>query len=253
MKRREFLATTAVASTIGLAGCSTQKEAPPRESEVFEAVQVSSNALTVHAESEPLVQTRMQEGTASTSEEGEGGTDTENTSGENDTQSSLSGIAGVLGSISPVGVASAAKGGRGRGVPRSNGKVVKGRNGRVKWRGGTYAVWWNDHEDEVKTITPVIAGIGVAQLAKPSADEDSLPGPGKPPEGWDETWTKEEYQGENIQYEGIQAGWFRVGGHLVDQDSDRDLGWEAVDLKVTESDTGDGYEVERKWKVSPSL
>lgn len=250
MNRRNFIRKTGIAATISvglLAGCTGagDGEAPPRESEVFSEVNVQENTIEVSLEDVPTVQSRA-------SIDSSGGS-SGNGNSNNDTQSR---IASALSTVSPVGVASAAKGRGGRGASagagvRSTGGAV-GRNGRAKYgggTGGTYVMWWNNHEDDVEEYETRVKKVGKAKIAEPDVAEEDLPGPGTPDDGWDEEVGSPE---ATASFTADGPGWYRIGSHLVSQRGNHDFGWESVDILLTEGDDGT-LQKEEEWKVSPRL
>lgn len=250
MNRRTFLrATVGLGATGMLAGCSDSGNngPPPRKSEVVKQVAVVDDALTVQLEDSALVQSRAD--VTADQQTSDGNTTNSQSVAVSDTADA---VVGAVGSLSPIGVAAGKGRGTGKGGRGAAAGTATGRNGRAKWAGGTYAVWYDDHEDEVEEYDAKVVGVGIAFLAALSSGESSLPGPGPVP--WDQTWTAEngDFEGESITYDFQRTGWYRVGTHLVAENGDHDFGWEAVDFRVTENDNGE-YVVKNQWKVSPRL
>lgn len=205
---------------IGLAGCSSQEQTPPpRESEVFEDIEYSEDKrlVEVDIEERPEVESRLKPG-----------------------QDNDEGVLSV-GSLSPVGVASAKARGRGR---RSSGSISqRGRNGRAKWRGGTYVVWYNNHEDDVDEYPASLQWIGLGYLGTTEEYRESSPAAG--PVDWD-TRIDNPVSGSSVDLEVPEDGWYRVGASLTGPNN-RNFGVESVDFEVEDG------EIQNRWKISPRL
>lgn len=226
MKRRRFLATSGIAAVTALAGCLGGKAAPPRRSTVVDQLQANGNTLVVDLVSDPTVESRE-----------DFGGDVE--------------AAG----LSPVGVAAAAKGGGGGGrgaTGRASGGYSKApkRNGRAVLYGGPYGDdWRDDHEDEIEKYDARVQEVGYVYFGTENEFEDDKPGPGEPDEGWDRVVQDPK---EKPTFEIRDAGWHRVGTNLEREQGSGNFGWECIDFK-TVADGDGGYEITKKWKVSPRL
>lgn len=229
MQRRSFIraGVLGLAGIGTLAGCSGSSSAnPPRQSEVFNQVQVSSGTIEVPLVADPIVESRA------------------------DVEASLNVGASVL---PIVGVANAQKGGgRGSGATgRGTGgysTAPHGRHGRAIYHGhDDDDDWREDHRDEIETYRASHQRVGLAYLGSDDQYSDDPPEPG--PVDWDQTWSDPEEQ--TVTYENVQQGWYRVGSKLQAEQGSHDFGWEAVDFEVDEESSG--YEIENPWKVSPRL
>jgi len=228
MDRRSFVRASALGLVgIGsLAGCSGSSPNPPRQSEVFDELQISSGTLQIPLVSDPRVESRA------------------------DVSASLN----VAPSALPiVGSARAQKGGgrgggatgRGSGGYRS---APHGAHGRAIYHGhDDDDEWRREHDDEIRTYQAAVAAVGIAHLG--TADEYSNDPPEPGPVDWDNQWEDPEQQ--TLTYGEVRPGWYRVGSKLEAEQGSHDFGWEAVDFEVDED--GSSYDVENPWKVSPRL
>lgn len=229
MQRREFIATSGVALLGGLAGCTGNSSPPPRKSNVVSEVETEDGALRIDLADNTWVMSRY-----------------------DDDQRAL-GAPDGLGGLNPVGGARAKGrgGGGGRGATgRATGgysSAPKTGKGRAWLYGGAYANgWYDDHDDEVRRFGVAVAALGVAYLGSELQFQDDPPGPG--PVQWDEQFRDPD---DVETYDISREGWYRVGTHIVDEQTNHDFNWESIDLKV-ESD-GSGYEIDEEWKVSPRI
>lgn len=245
MQRREFLrAAGALGAAGAVAGCLGGGAAPPpRQSEVFEQIQAQGEKLQIQIEPNPAVESRADVSAPSAQRRIAGGDVLD-----------LDALGRAVGALSPVGVASAAKGrggggrgatGRGTGGART---APTGTHGRAKYHGGDYGDDWREnHQNDIEYYRARVATVGIARIGSPLDQGSELPGAG--PVDWDETWDVS--AGEKVSYDVSVEGWYRTGSHLVAPEGGHDFGWEAVDSKVVE--TGSGFEVQERWKVSPRL
>ncbi|WP_018258539.1 hypothetical protein [Halomicrobium katesii] len=228
MRRRSFVRASVfgLAGVGSLAGCSGSTSTPPRESDVFDELRVSSGTLEVPLVEEPVVESRA------------------------DVEASLDIAASGL---SIVGTARGQKGGgRGGGATgRGTGGYVTaphGHHGRAIYHGDDDDdEWRDDHRDEIEQYQAAHQRVGLAYLGSDDQYSDDPPGPG--PVDWDETWSDPGKQ--TLTYENVRPGWFRAGSKLEAERGTHDFGWEAIDFEVTEE--GGGYQIENPWKVSPRL
>jgi hypothetical protein len=231
MERRKFLAATGSAlGATGLAGCGllgSDELPPPRKSDVFEQIEVATNAIVVPLEDQP---------------------EAEAAANANDAVA-----AAAVGSLAPVGVARGAKGrgAAGRGSGGAYSAAPHGAHGRAIWHGeDDDDDWRDDHQGQIEMYRAAVPAVALARVGGPGDDEDDLPGAG-PPGNWDER-IEDPDPGEDVRLErDVRPGWYRVGAHLEARSADRDLGWSAVDMHVVER--GGSFRIEEKWKVEPRL
>lgn len=257
MERRQFIKTSGLVTVSGLttlAGCtgSDNDAPPPRKSNVIEGVNLSDGGDTLTIRPVPQDEQWVQSRRDIT----DGSTESETTTTENTTSTSES--LSVLGGLSPIGVASAAKGrgatGRGAGgyssAPRTS-------NGRAWLFGGAYVnSWYDDHDDEVEKYPVRVTTLGIAYIGTNTEFEEQDPGAGPIP--WDETYDNPDPDTPvETQISDLQAGWYRVGSNIVvdnrgnGNDKPTDLGWECIDIRIEETDSG--KEITERWKVSPRI
>lgn len=238
MDRRRFLVTSglSVAGAASLSGCLGVfggQTPPPRKSSVFTDVEATENGIVLNLPDQPWVQSRA------------------------DVGSSGSLAKPALAGLSPVGVASAAKGGGAVGATgRGDGGAAtapRSTHGYAKWHGGDgddYDDWHEENDEDVQKYDAAVAAVGVAYLGSNAAYDENEPGPGRPPAGWDEKMTS--VDDRRIVYDTQpQDGWYRSGAKLEAASGDHDFGWESVDYKVER--TSNGAKVDRVWKISPRL
>jgi hypothetical protein len=242
-RRRFLLASGLTAGTVGLAGCTSipligggGQTPPPRKSSVFTDVEASEQGIVLELPDQPWIQSRAEIG--------------------NSGALAPPDAAGLLGGLSPVGLASAAKGGAVGATGRGDGgasRAPRSTHGYAKWHGGDgddYDDWREEHDDDVDRYDAAIAAVGVAYLGSNAQYDDNEPGPGKPPGGWDETMSS--VDGNQVVYEtDPQSGWYRSGARLEAPGTDHTFGWESVDYMVERA--GGGPKVDRAWKISPRL
>lgn len=243
MRRREFIAGTGLVAASALAGCTGSEFPPPRKSNVFESIEAHDGKIQVALEDSTWVMSRYDDGN-------------QNALADPDEVGGLNGLAdlGSVGALSPVGSARAkGKGGAGgRGATgRANGgygSAPKTGHGRAWWHGGAYADdWYDDHDDDVTRYGVGVAALGVAYLGSDFEMEDDAPGAGPVP------WDCQVSDPNGTETCAVQRdGWYRVGAELEGRNG-HDFEWECVDLKVDDQLTGDGYDVEKQWKVSPRI
>jgi hypothetical protein len=236
MDRRKFLQSSAgLVAAASLAGCSGGGDTPPppRRSRVFADVSIQQQAVSVQLVQQPRVESRKAVG--------------------NDGN-----LASLLGGLSPVGVASAQKGGRGA-TGRGKGgysSAPKGRHGWALWHGHDDADdWREEHDDEIRMYPADVSKMGLAYLGTDDQYEDDPPGPGPVP--WDESWDDPEEGTEATASLGAVSpgstpaeGWYRVGVRLVHEDGGADFGWQGVDLEV---DKEGSWIVDKAWHVKPRV
>lgn len=231
MRRRQFVVGTGLAVASALAGCTDDNDSPPpRRSNVIETIELADGDLRIAPEDDTWVMSRY----------------------DPDDQQALADPDSV-GGLSPVGAASA-KGGGGGGGRGATGRGSGGHSsaprtghGRAWFHGGAYADdWYDDHDDEVREYSVVVAALGVAYLGTDAEFQDDRPGPGRVP--WDETFSD---PGDAETYSIDREGWYRVGAHVEGENVNHDFRWESVDLAVDSS--ASGYEIDEKWKVSPRI
>jgi hypothetical protein len=240
MDRRDYLRACGIAaagSTGIAAGClgfgGGSSSAPPRKSQVIEAVAVDENALVVEPHSEKWVMSGR------------------DISLQNVEFSATS----ALGSLSPVGSARAGKGG-GRGGGRSASSAPRTSRGRY-WYGADDDDddWYENNGDKVKQVPVVLGAVGVAYIGTNSDFQEQAPGPG--PLDWDEQIDNVSGAVQSTILASQGAGWYRVGSNVnVDPSSvasgeNLDLGWECLDLRV--QNVGAGLSITERWKVSPEI
>lgn len=220
MHRRRFLAVTGSVSLMMLAGCSSDKAPPPRESSVVESITTRDTTMSIDLVDRAWVLSRY---------EGSGAR------------------------LAPVGVV-AAKGGGSGGGRGATGRAAGGHAGAPRtthgwawWHGGDYADdWYDKHDDETERYRVELEEIGVRHFGSDSEFKNDRPGAG--PVDWDQTYRN---PGDRIDHPIKQQGWHRVGAHIVGKRTDHDFDWECVDLKVVPE--GDGYAVKNEWKISPRI
>jgi hypothetical protein len=217
-------------ATLGaLAGCLGGSPNPPRQSEVFNELSVSSGTLRIPLVSTPTVESRA------------------------DVEASLGDLDADASSLSIVGSARAAKGsGRGSGATgRGSGgysSAPHGRHGRAIYHGhDDDDDWREEHRDEIERYQATHQKVGLAYLGSDAQYSDDPPEPG--PVDWDETWTSPKK--DTLTFENLQQGWYRVGSKLVAKQGSHEFGWEAVDFEVDRESSS--YDIENPWKVSPRL
>lgn len=241
MNRRNFIAAIGTATTIAIAGCSTETETPPpRKSNVIENVEINNGEIVVEqpGDNDQWVASRRDLDGAPEVDPG-----------------------GILAALSPIGTVEA-KGRGGRGSTARGGKSGKGfksapktRRGRGRYGGGTYVgVWYDDHEDEVEAYPVEVQELSVVYIGTDEEFTEMNPGPGAF-NNWDET-VRNPDQTTTISVGDLEPGWYRVGANVaLDADGSglegTDFGWEAIDIRV--EDTGSGPEITKRWKVSPRI
>lgn len=239
MNRRQYLAVIGSGTVTALAGCSTDTtEAPPRRSDVIENVEIQDGEVVIeqYPDDQQWVASRRELSDAA----------------ELNTFS--------LTSLSPIGVAEAkGRGGRGatsRGAGgRSFSSAPKTSSGRARYGGGSYVpVWYNDHDDEVDRYPVEVRNLSMVYIGTNEEFSELNPGPGAF-SNWDEVI---ESPDETVQLSvnDMQPGWYRIGADVaLDADGsgidEIDFGWEAVDIRVEETDSG--KEITEEWKVSPRI
>ncbi|UPV76611.1 hypothetical protein M0R89_18940 (plasmid) [Halorussus limi] len=230
MRRREFIAGTGIFAASALAGCAGSKSPPPRKSNVFETIEARDGKIQVALEDDTWVKSRYDGGS-------------QNALPDPD----------EVGGLNPVGsVRAMGKGGGGRGATgRATGgysSAPKTHHGRAWWHGGNYAVnWYDNHQDAVTKYGVGVSAFGVASLGSSSEMEDNAPGAGPVP--WD-CRVSNPNDTETCAVE--REGWYRVGAELRGKNG-HDFDWECVDFEVSQQITGDGYEIQKQWKVSPRI
>ncbi|PSQ19383.1 hypothetical protein BRD00_01795 [Halobacteriales archaeon QS_8_69_26] len=229
MDRRQFLTRggVTVGAMTGLAGCfglfgGGRNGPPPRQSQVFEVTEVRNGQLVVPLEDETWVKSRA------------------------DVQGRVEPASAGLADLSPIGVASAAKGG-GRGT----GGYSSAPKGRYGHRGLLYARdddddWYEDHQDEIRTFGVVVAALGIAYMGSDAQFENNPPGPG--PVDWDRTVSN---PGGRVTHPVDSEGWYRVGAQLEGESVDHSFGWECIDMEVDRA--AGGMEKDEQWKISPRI
>lgn len=231
MQRRRFLATVATLAPVALAGCGSNASPPPRRAEVFADVELSGATLQIQLASDPEVESRV-----------------DDVGGAN---------ASLGGDAAPVGVARAAKGGRGATGRGTGGysSAPKGRHGWAVYHGHDDDDWREDHEEDLRMYDATVATLGVAYLGRDSQYEDNPPG--AEPVPWDRTWDDpEEGTAATVDVaalspgDGARAGWYRVGAELVAEDGETNFGWHSADMEV---DAGGSLHVDEAWHVRPRL
>lgn len=231
MHRRRFVATLATLAPVALAGCGSDAAPPPRKAEVYSDVELDDSTLVIDLVSDPEVESRVDE--------------------VGDASGSLAGDSGPA----PVGVARAAKGGRGATGRGTGGysSAPTGRHGWAVYYGGAYGDdWRDDHDDDVRMYDAEIATLAVAHLGTEAEYEDDPPGPGPVP--WDETWEDpDEGTAESIDLSSMSssvvslgADWYRVGTELVATDGSTNFGWQCVDVLV---EAGEDRSIDEVWHV----
>jgi hypothetical protein len=247
VQRRDVLrSAVGVAAGIGLAGCLGGDEGPPpRRANVFDDVSASDGQLQVELVDQPRVESRKDLGNAS-----------------------LDGVAaGTLpDGLSPVGVASAQKGGGRGGGGSSRGATGRGRGGYSGAPSGRHgwAVWharddddeWREnHADEVEMYPARVDRMGVEFLGPTAEYEDRAPGPGYVPQAtsWDDPdpgTTVSTGLAAATSADTAREGWYRLGVHLVHRRGEADFGWQGADLKLDEDGS---WGVDKAWHVRPLL
>lgn len=234
MDRREFLAkgTVTVGTLTGLAGCfglfGGNSPPPPRESHVFQPVQMRNGQVRVELENDLWVRSRADVGAR--------------------LEPAAAGFVDDPGDLSPVGVASAKKGAKGRGTG-GYGRAPRDRHGRAILYGhDDDDDWYENNEDEIRRYGAVVTAMGVAYLGSDAQFENNPPGPGRPPGGWDRTVSDPSGAiAEPVDSE----GWYRVGAELQAANGSHVFGWEAIDMEV-DREAG-GMQLDEQWKVSPRI
>lgn len=237
MDRRTFVrGGVGLAAGTGLAGClGLGSEAPPpRKAKVFDDVTVSGSTLQVKLLAQPEVESRA-------------------TGGSSDPAETT-----AVESLVPVGVARAAKGGRGATGRGSGGysSAPKGRHGWAVWHGGDYEdEWREEHDDELRMYPANVALLGAAWLGTTARYEDEAPGPGEEPldRRWsdpEEGTTKRVDLRELSPTSTLREGWYRLEVDLESRDGDVDFGKQSADVKV--DDEGNG-QIEKAWHVKPRV
>lgn len=235
MQRRELLAKGAltVGAATGLAGCFGLfggSPAPPRDSHVFEPLQVQGQELVVEFEDDLWLKSRA----------------------DVDSGRLRPAQAGLLGGIdlaeySPVGLASAAKGASGRGTGGYF-AAPKDRHGRaVLFGDDDDDEWYSNHADDVRRFSVVPVALGLAYLGSEAQFTDNPPAPGQVP--WDRTMG--DPQGRATLPLNRGPGWYRVAAELTAANANYNFGWESIDFEADRS-AGD-MELEEQWKVSPRI
>jgi hypothetical protein len=232
MRRRRFIAAVGLTAATTLAGCLSDSAPPPRKSKVLEQLKARNSMLRIDTADDPWVLSRDE---------------------SNGDLRAPSGLGSQSLQIDPVGVAAAKGGGSGGGrgaAGRASGgysSAPKTRHGWAWWHGGDYTdEWYEEHADAVEKYGVTIAAIGVAYLGSTDEYRDDRPGAGPVP--WDQ---KYENPSDFIEHPIREAGWHRVGVHIVDDTNNRDFRWEAVDFEVVPD--GSGFELQNVWKVSPRI
>ncbi|MEZ3117339.1 hypothetical protein RYH80_15590 [Halobaculum sp. MBLA0147] len=248
MRRRDALRGTAgLLAGAGLAGCLGGDPAPPpRESRVFEDVSIADATLQIELVSQPFVESRKDVGASGALDSKRGGSTVD--------------LGAALGALSPIGVASAQKGGGGRGATgRGAGgyrSAPTGRHGWAVWHGSDDDDEWREnHAQEIEEYPADVDRIGVEYLGRESEYEDDPPGPGYVPEGkvWDDPEPGTELTARLAAVsptDGPAEGWYRVGVHLVHAEGTADFGWQGADLEV---DNEGSWIVDKAWHVKPRL
>lgn len=244
MYRRELLRTVGgVCATVSLAGCiggflGGGSNPPPQRFEAFEDVTVDDGTLQARLEPEPAAETRAKVSAPPASPSLGGG------------EAVLPDVADAVGSVSPVGVASAQKGGgrgggaTGRGTGGYRG-APRGNNGHAIYHGDDDDDDWREnHDDEIGYYRAAIDRVGIARLGVRGGDD--LPGPG--PVNWDRT-IDDVSGGDTVTYD-VSRGWYRLGSRLVAVDDDHEFGWMSLDVEV---EPGSNSTIEESWKVAPRL
>ncbi|MDS0259304.1 hypothetical protein NDI56_07855 [Haloarcula sp. S1CR25-12] len=231
MRRRRFLRVGTAAGTLGLAGCfglgGGNSSPPPRKAEVYDSISTNDGAIVVNLTADPTVESRA------------------------DVDASLALSLGL-----PVGRAAAAKGGgRGQGATgRGSGgwSSAPHRGGRAIHHGHEDDDdWREEHENEISRYDAAIAVVALGYMGSQEEFSDDPPPAGPLDESqWDERWTDPEPD-QQLSMPVEQPGWYRVGSKLRSENGNQGFGWESVDFRVDQS--GDGYEVENPWQVSPRL
>lgn len=236
MHRRQFLQSSAgLVAAASLAGCSGGGDTPPppRKAKVFDDVSIQDKTVTVQLVQQPQVESRKDVGSSGS-------------------------LAPLLSGLSPVGVASAQKGGRGA-VGRGTGgysSAPKGRHGWALWYGHRDDDdWREEHRDEIEMYPADVSEMGLAYLGTEDQYEDDPPGPGPVP--WDKTWEdpKEGTEataslGEISPGSTPREGWYRVGVRLAHEDGAADFGWQGADIEV---DREGSWIVDKAWHVRPRV
>ncbi|ODR82378.1 hypothetical protein BG842_01305 [Haladaptatus sp. W1] len=92
-----------------------------------------------------------------------------------------------------------------------------------------------------------MSNCGVGRIGSADATEDDLPGVGAI------DWNSEcDGDHAEMRFTPSASGWYRIGARLQTTDERRDFGWEAVDVKIVETDES-RWVIESQWKVSPRL
>ncbi|WP_324760427.1 hypothetical protein [Haloarcula montana] len=236
MDRRSFLRSSSAlvggAALSSLAGCfggSGSSSPPPRRAQVFEGVSLDGRQLQIQFVSDPRVESRVET-----------------------TEGSL-----AVGQLSPVGVASAQKGGggaaRGSGA---YGSAPRGRHGWAVWHGGNNDDDWREnHQDELRMYPAMIGAAGVAYLGSDQRYEDDPPDAGPVP--WDKKWENQQ-DGEShtvplseaAPSDAPREGWYRVGTKLVGEESGADFGWQGADFEIDNEGT---WQIDKAWHVRPRV
>lgn len=243
MQRRDVLrSAVGVAAGAGLAGClgGDDQGPPPRRANVFDDVSVRDGQLRVELVDQPRVESRKEIGGAS--------------------------LDSPLASLSPVGLASAQKGGGGRGGRSGRGATGRGRGGYSGAPTGRHgwAVWharddddeWReDHADEVEMYPAQVDRMGVEFLGRTSEYEDRAPGPGYVPQAasWDDPepgTTVSTRLASASPGDRPREGWYRLGVELVHRRGQAEFGWQGADLKLDEDGS---WGVDKAWHVRPLL
>ncbi|SFR67702.1 hypothetical protein [Halogeometricum limi] len=235
MRRRRLLQLSGVAVTAAVAGCLGNNPPPPRRSNAISDVALGdqSESLTVNVADDPWVMSRY----------------------DADTSGSLAEPSSVLAALSPVGLASAQKGG-GRGGSGATGRGTGGYTTAPR-TGHGYAVyhggddddeWYENHRDEVQRYGAAAGALGFAYLGSNAAFTDDPPGPGPVP--WDEKRTE---PSDTETFDLSRPGWYRVATKLDGENVNHDFGWAAVDVRVDSQFGQDSYDIEEEWKVSPRI
>lgn len=225
MDRRRFLAAVGATSLTVFAGCSSDETPPPRKSSVVERIETGDDTIRIALVNEPWVLSRY--------------------------TPSSSRLAGAR--IDPVGVV-AAKGGGAGSARGATGRAAGGyrdaprtTHGWAWWHGGGYADdWYEEHDDETSEYQVRIQEIGVRHFGSDTVFRDDRPGAG--PVDWDWTYRHPEHRTDHPIR---QAGWYRVGAHIVGKDVDHDFQWECIDFELDSA--GNSYTIENEWKVSPRI
>jgi len=244
VQRRDVLeSAVGVAVGVGLAGCLGDDEGPPpRRASVFDDVSASEGRLRVALVDQPRVESRKDLGDAS-----------------------LDAVA-LPDGLSPVGVASAQKGGgggRGGGGRGATGRGRGGYSGAPTGRHG-WAVWharddddeWREnHADDVEMYPARVDRMGLEFLGPTGEYEDRAPDPGYVPQAtnWDDPEAGTAVSARlaaATDADAAREGWYRLGVHLVHRRGEADFGWQGADLKV---DGGGSWGVDKAWHVRPLL